>query len=97
MKSLCILPKMAVFKDRLDVDLSQKPGARLSSSCALSHFAEVTGQIDQELVVRLRHAGGVQDPLYLMTTILQTCYFFKKRQEKMKHLLGAYIFSRYAE
>lgn len=68
---------MAVFEDRLAVGLSQEPGTRLSGSCTLSHFAEVTGQIDQELVVRLRHAGGVQDLLQLLTTILQTCYFFK--------------------
>lgn len=76
---------MAVFKDQLDVGLRQKPGTGLSSSSTLSHFAEVTGQIDQELVVRLRHAGGVQDPLQLLTTILQTCYFCK---EDKSHSIG---------
>lgn len=61
---------MIVFEDGLTVGLAQQPGTGLSSSSALGHLAEVSGQMDQELVVGLWDAGGVQDSLQLLTALL---------------------------
>ncbi|TNN74707.1 hypothetical protein EYF80_015025 [Liparis tanakae] len=73
-----------VLEDGLGEGLSQKPGAGL---VLLADPGQVSAEVDQELVVGLRDAGRLQDPLQLLSALLHTLTLCKTESDTTEHSL----------
>lgn len=70
-----------MLEDGLGEGLSQKPGAGL---VLLADPGQVSAEVDQELVVGLRDAGRLQDPLQLLSALLHTLTLCKTPQSTLR-------------
>lgn len=70
------VPERRVLEDGLGKGLSQHPGADLA---VLADPGQVSAEVDQELVVGLRDAGRLQDPLQPLPTLLHTLTLYRTK------------------
>lgn len=63
------VPERRVLEDDLGEGLPQQPGTGLA---VLSDTSQVSAEVDQQLMVGLRDAGRLQDPLQPLPTLLHT-------------------------
>lgn len=67
-------PERRVLEDGLGKGLSQQAGTGLA---VLADPGQVSAEVDQELVVGLRDAGRLQDPLQPLPALLHTLTLYK--------------------
>ena len=70
------VPEGRVLEDGLGEGLSQQPGAGRTE---LADPGQVSAQVDQELVVGLRDAGRIQDPLQPLPALLHSLTLCKTK------------------
>lgn len=76
MKGETSVPERRVLEDGLSKGLSQQPGPGLA---LLADPGQVSAEVDEELVVGLRDAGRLQDPLEPLPTLLHTLTLYKTK------------------
>ena len=70
------VPERRVLEDGLSEGLSQRPGAVLALQ---ADPGQMSAQMDHELVVGLRDAGRLQDPLQPLSALLHTLTLCKTK------------------
>ncbi len=70
------IPERRVLEDGLSKGLSQQPGPGL---VLLADPGQMSAEVDEELVVSLRDAGRLQDPLEPLPALLHTLTLYKTK------------------
>lgn len=81
------VPESRVLEDGLGEGLTQQPGPGLTE---LADPGQVSAQVDQELVVSLRDAGRLQDPLQPLPALLHTLTLCKTKTTAERDLQSGF-------
>ena len=85
------LPERRVLEDGLGEGLPQRPGAGLA---VLADPGQVSAEVDQKVVVGLGDAGGLQDPLQSLPTLLHTLALYETRTAHRRIIHFNFLFKQ---